>query len=231
MNVDLTGKGVALVTLGENMNGPRLVENDRATTLGVERQNERMAFILSPNAENILTSQVTNGSLNGLEMAYATAIDVMAEIDNLAFVLVREMNAIHQQGLNLEGEKSGDLFRAIDVVIEPNPTNTGNASTEIKVNDFTKVRKTASPLLMTRMLLSGMDARMMARSSSAAAIMSRFPALKLGSLAHLKVLISLYMIRSKGALVVSRWRLIGRMILRQHRHYLYPAIRAIVAMQ
>ena len=141
VNVDLTGKGVALVTLGENMNGPRLVENDRATTLGVERQNERMAFILSPNAENILTSQVTNGSLNGLEMAYATAIDVMAEIDNLAFVLVREMNAIHQQGLNLEGEKSGDLFRAIDVVIEPNPTNTGTASTEIKVNDFTKVQE------------------------------------------------------------------------------------------
>ena len=106
VNVDLTGKGVALVTLGENVNGPRLVENERATTIGVERQNERMAFILSPNAENILTSQVTNGSLNGLEMAYATAVDVMAEIDNLAFVLVREMNAIHQQGLNLEGEKS-----------------------------------------------------------------------------------------------------------------------------
>ena len=90
VNVDLTGKGVALVTLGENMNGPRLVENDRAIKLGVERQNERMAFILSPGAENILTSQVTNGSLNGLEMAYATAVDVMAEIDNLAFVLVRE---------------------------------------------------------------------------------------------------------------------------------------------
>ena len=35
----------------------------------------------------------------------------------------------------------GDLFRAIDVVIEPNPTNTGNASTEIKVNDFTKVQE------------------------------------------------------------------------------------------
>ena len=141
VNVDLTDKGVALVTLGGNVNGPRLVENERATTIGVERQNERMAFILSPNAENILTSQVTNGSLNGLEMAYATAVDVMAEIDNLAFVLVREMNAIHQQGLNLEGEKSGDLFRAIDVAIEPNPTNTGNASTEIKVNDFTKVQE------------------------------------------------------------------------------------------
>ena len=141
VNVQLNNKGVALVTLGGNLNGPRLVENDRATTIGVERQNERMAFILSPNADNILTSQVTNGSLNGLEMAYSNAVDVKAEIDNLAFVLVREMNAIHQRGLNLEGEKSGDLFRAIDVVIEPNPTNTGNASTEIKVNDFTMIQE------------------------------------------------------------------------------------------
>ena len=154
---------------------------------------------MSPNAENILTSQVTNGSLNGLEMAYATAIDVMAEIDNLAFVLVREMNAIHQQGLNLEGEKSGDLFRAIDVVIEPNPTNTGTASTEIKVNDFTKVQENRITFI-GQGCCSGMDARMMARSSSAAAIMSR-SALKLGSLAHPKALISLYMIRPKGA----RW--------------------------
>ena len=162
VNVDLTGKGVALVTLGGNMNGPRLVENERATTIGVERQNERLAFVLSPNADNILTSQVTNGSLNGLELAYANAVDVMAEIDNLAFVLVREMNAIHQQGLNLEGEKSGDLFRAIDVVIEPNPTNTGNASTEIKVNDFTRVQENRITFTYDKdAACLGMDAQMM----------------------------------------------------------------------
>ena len=231
VNVDLTGKGVALVTLGENMNGPRLVENDRATTLGVERQNERMAFILSPNAENILTSQVTNGSLNGLEMAYATAIDVMAEIDNLAFVLVREMNAIHQQGLNLEGEKSGDLFRAIDVVIEPNPTNTGTASTEIKVNDFTKVQENRITFTYDK------DAAVWnGRADDGSLIVSgrnnvTLPGVEIRFLGAPKGFDQFIYDPVKGALVVSRWRLSGRMILRQPRHYLYPAIRVIVATQ
>ena len=71
--------------------------------------------------------------------ATATAGDVMAEIDNMAFILVREFNAIHNRGLNLEGERSGDLFRALDVRVMPNPTNAGSASTELTVTDYNLV--------------------------------------------------------------------------------------------
>ncbi|MEK9855971.1 MAG: hypothetical protein VW495_14315, partial [Rhodobiaceae bacterium] len=122
VTVELNDKGVATVTLGDSFNGPRLVEMDRATRLGVEMANDKMSFILGPGAENILTSQVTNGSLAGIAAANSTAGDVIAEIDNMAFILVREFNAIHNRGLNLEGEHSGDLFRAIDVAVVPNPT-------------------------------------------------------------------------------------------------------------
>ena len=112
VSVELNDKGVATVTLGDNINGPRLVEMDSATRLGAEMANDKLTFVLAPGAENILTSQVTNGSLAGIAAATATAGDVMAEIDNMAFILVREFNAIHNRGLNLEGERSGDLFRA-----------------------------------------------------------------------------------------------------------------------
>ncbi|MEC8642554.1 MAG: flagellar hook-associated protein FlgK, partial [Pseudomonadota bacterium] len=139
VTVNLSDKGVATVTLGDNINGPRLVEMDRATRLGAEIANDKLTFVLAPGAENILTSQVTNGSLAGIAAANATAADVMAEIDNMAFVLVREFNAIHNRGLNLEGEASGDLFRALDVRVVPNPTNTGSASTELTVTDYNLV--------------------------------------------------------------------------------------------
>ena len=115
VTVDLNNKGVATVTLGDNPNGPRLVQMDRTTQLGAEMANDKLTFVLAPGAENILTSQVTNGSLAGIAAANSTAGDVMAEIDNMAFILVREFNAIHNRGLNLEGERSGDLFRAVDV--------------------------------------------------------------------------------------------------------------------
>ena len=121
VTVDLNNKGVATVTLGDNPNGPRLVQMDRTTQLGAEMANDKLTFVLAPGAENILTSQVTNGSLAGIAAANSTAGDVMAEIDNMAFILVREFNAIHNRGLNLEGERSGDLFRALDVRVMPNP--------------------------------------------------------------------------------------------------------------
>ena len=136
LSVDLNDKGAATVTLGNNVNGPRLVEADRATRLGADMVNDKMTFVLGPGAENILTSQVTNGSLAGIAAATATAGDVMAEIDNMAFVLVQEFNAIHSRGLNLEGDRSGNLFRALDVKVIPNPTNTGAASTELTVTDY-----------------------------------------------------------------------------------------------
>ena len=139
VTVALNDKGVATVTLGDNANGPRLVQMDRATLLGAEMANDKMTFVLAPGAENILTSQVTNGSLAGIAAANSTAGDVMAEIDNMAFILVREFNAIHNQGLNLEGERSGNLFRALDVRVLPNPTNTGSASTELVVTDYNHV--------------------------------------------------------------------------------------------
>ena len=139
VSVDLNDKGVATVTLGDSFNGPRLVDMDRATRLGVEMVNDKMVFILGPGAENILTSQVTNGSLAGIAAANSTAGDVSAEIDNMAFILVREFNAIHGRGLNLEGEPSGDLFRALDVAVVPNPTNIGAASTELLVTDYNLV--------------------------------------------------------------------------------------------
>ncbi len=139
VTVDLNDKGVATVTLGDHGNGPRLVEVDTATRLGVAERNNKLEFVLSPGGSNIPTSQVTGGSLAGIKTAFATASDVMAEIDNLAFVMVRDVNAVHQRGLNMEGEKSGDLFRALDVRITPNPTNSGSASTELTVTDYSKV--------------------------------------------------------------------------------------------
>ena len=139
VTVDLNNKGVATVTLGDNPNGPRLVQMDRTTQLGAEMANDKLTFVLAPGAENILTSQVTNGSLAGIAAANSTAGDVMAEIDNMAFILVREFNAIHNRGLNLEGERSGDLFRAVDVRVLPNRNNTGSTSTELVVTDYNLV--------------------------------------------------------------------------------------------
>ena len=139
VTVELNDKGVARLTLGDSGNGPRLVDMAEAKPLGAEYTEGKLQFIISPGGDNILTSQVTNGSLAGIASANSAAAEVLSEIDNMAFTFVREFNAIHSQGLNLEGQPSGNLFRAVDVQMRPGGANTGSASTELIVNDYNLV--------------------------------------------------------------------------------------------
>ena len=55
----------------------------------------------------------------------------------MAFILVREFNAIHNRGLNIEGELV--ICSLVDVRVLPNRNNTGSTSTELVVTDYNLV--------------------------------------------------------------------------------------------
>ena len=135
VDVALDRKGAAKITLGSSTNGPRLVGIGEALEVGVDptsRQNElrlRTGWTFS-------LRRSLRGLLHGFSSAYEIANEMLAEIDTLAFKLVREVNAIHSKGLNLDGLEGGDLFRNIDISLDENPTNTGNSSAEYGVIDY-----------------------------------------------------------------------------------------------
>jgi len=133
LTVELDSVGVAKLTLGSSGRGPVLVDGETATKIGVNPLDKSLSFIMSPGAANLVTSQVTKGSLNGLAEAYATTAGVMAEIDTLAFRLVRDMNALHVGGLDLEGQLGKPLFQDIDVNLSANPTNVGDVVAEVEI--------------------------------------------------------------------------------------------------
>ena len=135
VTVELSATGVAKLTLGESGNGPAIVNGNKSQKIGVDPQDRSIAFIVAPGAANLVTSQVVNGSLNGVAEAYETASIAMSEIDELAFTLVRDMNAIHQQGLDLEGQPGKALFQDIDINLSPNPTNVGPVMAEAEILD------------------------------------------------------------------------------------------------
>ena len=135
VHVTLNERGAALVTLGENPNGPELVTTDKVVDIGVEQHSNKMLFRLDPNNENILTNKVVGGSIHGLASAYQTAVEVLAEVDRIAFTMVRDVNAIHKRGLTLEGENGGDFFQSLKLNLDPSGANTGAASAELRVID------------------------------------------------------------------------------------------------
>ena len=136
IDVVLDRKGAGKTTLGSSTNGPVIVGIGEATNLGVIQSHEKLSFILGPGEQNIPTAQVTGGSVHGFAAAYDIANEMLAEIDSLAFKLVREVNVLHNNGINLEGDKGGDLFRNIDIKVDANPTNIGDSSAEFQVIDY-----------------------------------------------------------------------------------------------
>ena len=65
MHVTLNDRGAALITLGENPNGPELVTTEKVVNIGVEQHSNKLLFRLDPNNENILTNKVVGGSIHG----------------------------------------------------------------------------------------------------------------------------------------------------------------------
>ena len=136
MDVVLDRKGAAKITLGSSTNGPQLVGIGEALEVGVVQLQDKMSYVLGPGKQDILTAQVTGGSVHGFSSAYEIANEMLAEIDTFAFKLVREVNVLHNNGINLEGDKGGDLFRNIDIKVDANPTNIGDSSAEFQVIDY-----------------------------------------------------------------------------------------------
>ena len=136
VSVSMDRKGAATLTLGSSGNGPLLVGIDESTDLGVSQQMDKLLFLLGPGTQNVPTAQVDGGSLHGTSSAFVVANEMLSEIDHLAFKLVSEINAIHRDGINLDGESGGEFFRNLKLNLDPNPTNSGTASASYELLDY-----------------------------------------------------------------------------------------------
>ena len=101
--------------------------------------SDKLTFLLDPGTSNTPTSQITNGSLRGLSDAYQTIQSIEASIDNLAHIFSKDLNELHMNGLDLEGNDGKELFHTVSINAEVNPTNLGNTSADITISDFRKV--------------------------------------------------------------------------------------------
>jgi flagellar hook-associated protein FlgK len=136
----LDASGAAGLTLGNTGKGPQILSPNKQTILGIELVSDKLTFLLEPGADNTPTSQITNGSLRGLANAYQTIQSIEASIDNLAYVFSRDLNALHMNGLDLEGEDGQALFHTVSMEPEVNPTNLGDTTATVAISDFRNVQ-------------------------------------------------------------------------------------------
>ncbi|MEY4013665.1 MAG: Flagellar hook-associated protein 1, partial [Pseudomonadota bacterium] len=116
LNVSEANNGVVTVSIGASATRGQIVNGNESRPLSVEFDESnvgRVSLTLnrgSPKAEAIVG--FSGGSISGL-MGFRTNLlqPSYAELDQLALILAREVNAIHREGIDLQGQAGGDLFR------------------------------------------------------------------------------------------------------------------------
>jgi flagellar hook-associated protein 1 FlgK len=139
VTVKLENTGSATIRLGGSGNGPRLVDGEKAYTLSAVQNVDDMQFFLAEGADLKRTSQVTKGRLRGLADAFKSASDAVRSINHLAYKFINDINSIHMQGFDLEGQAGINMFHGIAFESVPSLTNLGNGSGIVDILDTDQI--------------------------------------------------------------------------------------------
>jgi flagellar hook-associated protein FlgK len=117
LNTSFKANGEVLVSLGASLTQDVIVDGGVSTRIGVDLNaaaSGKIGLVLDPYGNPSALSGVTSGQLAGL-MAFREQVlsSTRNALDYLATVVVKEVNAIHAEGIDGYGQKAGDLF-AID---------------------------------------------------------------------------------------------------------------------
>ncbi len=123
----------------DNSNGPLLVDQMGPKLLGAKEANGKIQLTLDPFGQAGLIPVPASGALAGLADAYAQASDSAAGIDQIAQQFVASVNAVHQQGVDLNGNPGGELFATSSLVATPSRTNVGQPTLQMEVTDQSQV--------------------------------------------------------------------------------------------
>ena len=146
VSVSYTDRGVANLTLGSSGAGPSLVDGKNQTQLGFIERYDRIGglqIILNPLSSQTPTSQLSAGIIAGLSEAYAVIDGVVNQMNQLAVQITTDLNSQHHRGITMDGLHGLDMFSAINVVAEKNPSNPIEVEAEIVIKDPTILPQTA----------------------------------------------------------------------------------------
>lgn len=119
-------RGDARVTLGATGNGPVLVESKTANMLSGALNEGQLGFFVRSDGRENQTQQVSSGEIAGLSSAFETISQTTRELDALARKTAVDLNSVHAQGMTLDGEAGGDLFRLESYSLTPAANNLGS---------------------------------------------------------------------------------------------------------
>ena len=131
ISVEYQSNGGVEVSLGRFGKVGTLLKGNSFNQISLESDLHGVkAYLNGSNGSNGGRSSIhfTSGQLSGLVSADSLIGVTVSEVDTLAQKFVREMNSIHNMGLDLNGDRGTDLFSLEAISITQDATNTGSSS-------------------------------------------------------------------------------------------------------
>lgn len=114
IKTSFSDNGSVLVSVGDTINQGILVSEDKSRDISVipsPTDPLKIQFQIDPYGKPEGLPQIASGKIGGVmafrEQVLSPAADAM---DSLAQTMVREVNAVHRDGIDAEGKLGGDLF-------------------------------------------------------------------------------------------------------------------------
>lgn len=128
VTVENMPSGAARIRLGASGTGPVLGSATEIGSIAVRQADGRLIVLAGQDKGLTETQEAASGRLAGLISAYDTISLTLDRLDALAAQIVRDFNAVHAQGLSLDGKPGGMMFSADSWSVARPPTNLGDFS-------------------------------------------------------------------------------------------------------
>ena len=128
ISVEYKNNGSVEVSLGRFGEVGTLLKDNSVNQISFESDQQGVKAHLNGSSGGRSSIHFTSGQLAGLVSADSLIGVTVSEVDTLAQKFVREMNSIHNMGLDLNGERGTDLFSLEAVSVTQDAANTGSSS-------------------------------------------------------------------------------------------------------
>ncbi|NVO26313.1 hypothetical protein HJ526_02680 [Donghicola sp. C2-DW-16] len=153
INVEFDDNNLTTVTWGKNPGGLVLIEQDNVSQLQ-QVNADRVRIIPQDPTEEAQSRAVSGGSLYGLSTAVGVIRSALNDLNDWAQTIAAQMNAIHNEGVDLDGLPGGDLFALQGWKVQSSQINRGTGVAEVTVTDPTVMPE--GPLDLVRDSLAGL---------------------------------------------------------------------------
>ena len=135
VTVETRPSGAANLYLGDGTGGPQLVNANGAKELSISRNSGNLSVTLDPYGTNTPIGSINGGTIGGILAFNDHVAAGLDQLNRLATGIATTVNAIHVQGIDLQGRKGLPLFSTDNLAVVPSKTNHGTGAATLDISN------------------------------------------------------------------------------------------------